>query len=100
MAMPFWIWLYTTILKCVTLAVALIFNCAHKLKANCRKILSAFYDSLQYGGVQRPESYNEAKLRGEKQNELLDKTMAVPNIEEIWESEEVLQIAEEWIKNN
>ncbi|MBL0308994.1 MAG: FAD-dependent monooxygenase [Bacteroidetes bacterium] len=45
-------------------------------------------------------SYNEAKRRGEKQNELLDRLMAVPGIEQKWDSEEVLQMAGEWIKSN
>ncbi len=45
-------------------------------------------------------SYHDAKIRGEKQNELLDKIMALPNIEQIWESEEVMQIAQEWIAAN
>lgn len=45
-------------------------------------------------------SYAEAQQRGAKQNELLDKIMALPKIEEKWNSEEVLQIAENWIENN
>ncbi len=45
-------------------------------------------------------SYNEAKLRGEKQNELLDKIMALPDIEQRWQSEDVLQMAENWIAAN
>ena len=45
-------------------------------------------------------SYNEAKLRGEKQNELLDKIMAMPDIENRWQSEEVMKLAEDWINNN
>jgi kynurenine 3-monooxygenase len=45
-------------------------------------------------------SYNEAKLRGEKQNELLDKIMALPNIEAIWDSPEVKAIAQQWLQVN
>jgi kynurenine 3-monooxygenase len=45
-------------------------------------------------------SYNEAKKRGEQQNELLDKIMALPGIETKWDSDEVLTIAEKWIDNN
>ena len=45
-------------------------------------------------------SYNEAKLRGEKQNELLDKIMALPNIEQIWNDEEIMKMAEEWLAAN
>jgi len=45
-------------------------------------------------------SYAEAKSRGEKQNELLEKLMALKDIEARWESEEVLKIAGEWIKAN
>ena len=42
-------------------------------------------------------SYSEAQQRGAKQNELLDKIMALPNIEENWNGEEVMKMAEEWI---
>lgn len=45
-------------------------------------------------------SYNEAKLRGEKQNELLDKIMALPDIEQRWDSDEIIQLAEEWVNAN
>ncbi len=45
-------------------------------------------------------SYNEAKLRGEKQNELLDIIMALPDIEQRWDSDEIIQLAEEWVKAN
>ena len=45
-------------------------------------------------------SYNEAKKRGEQQNVLLDKIMAIPGIESKWDSEEVLTIAENWIEKN
>ena len=44
-------------------------------------------------------SYSEAKKRGEQQSELLDKIMALPNIESKWDSDEVLTIAENWINN-
>ena len=43
-------------------------------------------------------SYSEAKKRGEHQNELLDKIMALPGIENKWDDEEVLTMAENWIK--
>ena len=42
-------------------------------------------------------SYSEAKKRGEQQSELLDKIMAIPDIETKWESDEVLTLAENWI---
>ncbi len=45
-------------------------------------------------------SYSEAQQRGAKQNELLDKIMALQNIEEKWDSEEVRQMAEDWIATN
>ncbi|MES2622267.1 MAG: NAD(P)/FAD-dependent oxidoreductase [Bacteroidota bacterium] len=45
-------------------------------------------------------SYSEAKERGEKQNELLNKLMTLPDIENKWNSEEVMHVAEEWIKAN
>lgn len=45
-------------------------------------------------------SYAEAKRRGEKQKELLDKIMALPEIEKQWDGAEVLKIAERWIAQN
>lgn len=45
-------------------------------------------------------TYAQAKQRGEKQNELLDKIMSLPNIEEKWNSDEVMQMAEAWIDAN
>lgn len=42
-------------------------------------------------------SYSEAKAHGEKQNELLDIIMSQPNIEQNWNSNDVLKIAEEWL---
>jgi kynurenine 3-monooxygenase len=45
-------------------------------------------------------SYSEAKKRGEQQSLLLDKIMALPDIENNWESDMVMAIAEEWINNN
>jgi kynurenine 3-monooxygenase len=45
-------------------------------------------------------SYSEAKRRGEKQSELLDKIMAVPDIYSKWNSPEVMKMAEEWIIAN
>ena len=45
-------------------------------------------------------SYSEAKKRGEQQSLLLDKIMALPDIENNWESDLVMAIAEEWINNN
>jgi len=45
-------------------------------------------------------SYNEAKKRGEKQSELLDKIMALPGIETKWDEQEVLRMAEQWIMAN
>ena len=45
-------------------------------------------------------SYSEAKKRGEQQNELLDKIMALPGIAQKWDSPEVLKIAGDWIAVN
>jgi kynurenine 3-monooxygenase len=45
-------------------------------------------------------SYAEAKKRGEQQNELLDKIMALPAINHTWQSEAVMDMAAEWIKAN
>jgi kynurenine 3-monooxygenase len=45
-------------------------------------------------------SYSEAKARGERQNELLDKIMALPDIEKKWDSEEVMKMAEAWVRGN
>jgi kynurenine 3-monooxygenase len=42
-------------------------------------------------------SYYEAKTRGEAQSQLLDSIMALPNIEENWDSAEVMRMAEDWI---
>ena len=44
--------------------------------------------------------YAEAKRQGEKQSELLDQIMRLSNIENKWESAEVMDIAKEWIENN
>lgn len=41
--------------------------------------------------------YSEAKKRGEKQNELLDRLMSQPGIEQKWDSAEVFDMAAEWI---
>lgn len=45
-------------------------------------------------------SYSEAKKRGEQQNVLLDMIMAIPGIENKWESDDIMSIAENWINNN
>ena len=45
-------------------------------------------------------SYSEAKRRGEQQSVLLDKIMAMPDIENLWDSNEVMAVAETWINNN
>ena len=45
-------------------------------------------------------SYSEAKKRGEKQNELLDKIMSLPDVENKWNSPEVMAIAGKWINEN
>jgi kynurenine 3-monooxygenase len=45
-------------------------------------------------------SYYEAKTRGEAQSQLLDSIMALPNIEEKWDSEEVMRMAEDWINTH
>jgi kynurenine 3-monooxygenase len=44
--------------------------------------------------------YATAKRQGEKQSELLDQIMRLSNIENKWESVEVMDIAKEWIENN
>jgi len=45
-------------------------------------------------------SYSEAKRRGEHQNELLDKIMAMNSIQSKWESDEVMKLASDWITAN
>lgn len=45
-------------------------------------------------------SYSEAKRRGEEQNQLLDTIMTMADIENKWDSPEVLNIASNWISNN
>lgn len=68
-----------------------------------RKIADRFSDKFMthYSMVTFSElSYSEAKRRGERQNELLDRIMALPNIEEKWEGEEVMAIAANWIAAN
>ena len=68
-----------------------------------RKIADRFSDKFMthYSMVTFSElSYSEAKNRGERQNELLDRIMALPNIAEKWESEEVMAIAANWIAAN
>ncbi|HWB63066.1 MAG TPA: hypothetical protein VG603_06110, partial [Chitinophagales bacterium] len=42
-------------------------------------------------------SYAEAKRRGEEQNDLLDKIMALPGIENNWQSQQVLDMAATWL---
>jgi kynurenine 3-monooxygenase len=45
-------------------------------------------------------SYSEAQQKGKKQSELLDSLMAMPDIQQNWDSEEVMKIAEDWIMRN
>jgi kynurenine 3-monooxygenase len=45
-------------------------------------------------------SYAEAKARGAKQAVLLETIMALPGIDQKWDSPEVLQLAEKWIAEN
>lgn len=45
-------------------------------------------------------SYHEAKKRGEEQNDLLDKVMAIEGIEQKWEGDEVLSVAENWLRQH
>lgn len=68
-----------------------------------RKIADRFPDKFMthYSMVTFSDlSYSEAKRRGEKQSELLDRIMAMPGIATKWESEEVMQIAAGWIAAN
>jgi len=44
--------------------------------------------------------YSEAQARGKKQGNLLDEIMQIENIHEIWHSDAVLKIAEEWLREN
>ena len=65
-----------------------------------KKIAAAFPDKsmTHYSMVTFSDlSYSEAKQRGEKQNQLLDKIMALPGIEQDWDSPKVIKMAEEWI---
>lgn len=45
-------------------------------------------------------SYAEAQRRGEEQNELLDQIMQLPDIEQQWQGEQVLQMAADWINKH
>ncbi len=68
-----------------------------------RKIADRFFDKFMthYSMVTFSDlSYSEAKRRGERQNELLDRIMAIPEIDQKWESEEVMRIAADWIAAN
>ncbi|MCS6819637.1 MAG: NAD(P)/FAD-dependent oxidoreductase [Chitinophagales bacterium] len=44
--------------------------------------------------------YAEALRRGKKQSELLDKIMQLENVEHIWETEQVLDIARDWLSHH
>ncbi|MCW5907755.1 MAG: FAD-dependent monooxygenase [Chitinophagales bacterium] len=68
-----------------------------------KKIAAAFPDKFMtlYAMVTFSDfSYAEAKKRGEQQSELLDAIMQLPNIEQQWEGEAVMQMAKEWINKN
>jgi kynurenine 3-monooxygenase len=68
-----------------------------------KKIAERFPDDFQthYSMVTFSDlSYSEAKRRGEKQNELLDRIMAMPGIEKEWDTEEVIKMAEAWLRGN
>ncbi len=68
-----------------------------------KKIAEAFPDTFMthYSMVTFSDlSYSEAKKRGEKQKELLDQLMAMPQIEKNWDSPEMLKIAGGWIAAN
>lgn len=65
-----------------------------------KKIAATFPDKFMthYSMVTFSDlSYSEAKKRGEKQSQLLDKIMALPGIEQDWDSPKVMKMAEEWI---
>lgn len=68
-----------------------------------KKIAAAFPDKFMtlYAMVTFSDfSYAEAKKRGEQQNELLDAIMQLPNIEQVWNTDLVMRMAEEWIAKN
>jgi kynurenine 3-monooxygenase len=68
-----------------------------------KKIAAAFPDKFMtlYAMVTFSDfSYTEAKKRGEQQNELLDAIMQLPNIEQVWNTDLVMRMAEEWIAKN
>ena len=68
-----------------------------------KKIAEKFPDKFMthYGMVTFSDlSYSEAKRRGEKQSELLDKIMAMSDIENKWEGNEVMKLASDWIVAN
>lgn len=44
--------------------------------------------------------YSEAQASGKKQGKLLDEIMQIENIQEIWQSDAVLKIAEVWLREN
>lgn len=43
-------------------------------------------------------SYHEAKTRGQEQSKLLDQIMAIPDIQNNWQSEAVKQVAARWLQ--
>jgi kynurenine 3-monooxygenase len=45
-------------------------------------------------------SYAEAKRRGEQQNELLDSIMEIKDIQHLWDSDTVTQMAASWMAKN
>jgi kynurenine 3-monooxygenase len=68
-----------------------------------KRIAVAFPDKFMtnYGMVTFSDlSYSEAKKRGEQQNELLDQIMQLPDIEQVWNSDRVLQLAGNWINTH
>ena len=68
-----------------------------------KKIAAAFPDKFMthYSMVTFSDlSYSEAKQRGEKQSQLLDRIMALPGIEQDWDSEKIMKMAGEWIAVN
>ncbi len=44
--------------------------------------------------------YSEAQQRGNRQAKLLDEIMTIDNIQEVWETDAVLKIAESWLRDN
>ncbi|MBX2903790.1 MAG: FAD-dependent monooxygenase [Chitinophagales bacterium] len=68
-----------------------------------KRIAEAFPDKFQtlYSMVTFNQTpYSEAQERGKKQSKLLDEIMQLNDIENVWQSDIILQKAQAWLSNN